>query len=92
MLYTLTSLSLVNQLVGFATQNGGTTGGAGGPTTTYVRLNIRWLPLSPNAIHHSVTSLAALRSAVAGTDPKIIQVSGIITGGNTSLLLLKYFY
>ncbi|KAI0074407.1 pectin lyase-like protein [Panus rudis PR-1116 ss-1] len=51
----------VNQLVGFATLNGGTTGGAGGPTTT-------------------VTSLAALRSAVAGTNPKIVQVSGIIQG------------
>ncbi|KAK7692156.1 hypothetical protein QCA50_003775 [Cerrena zonata] len=51
----------VDQLVGFATQNGGTTGGAGGPTTT-------------------VTSLAALRSAVTGASPKIVQVSGIITG------------
>lgn len=32
-----------------------------------------------------VTSLAALRSAVAGTNPKIVQVSGIITGGDDYL-------
>ncbi|KAJ3491907.1 hypothetical protein NLI96_g347 [Meripilus lineatus] len=51
----------VDQLVGFASQNGGTTGGAGGSTVT-------------------VTSLAALRSAVAGTSPKIVKVSGIIQG------------
>ncbi|KAJ7171364.1 pectin lyase-like protein [Mycena filopes] len=51
----------VNQLVGYATLNGGTTGGAGGTTTT-------------------VTTLAALRAAVTGATPKIVQISGIITG------------
>jgi hypothetical protein len=29
----------------------------------------------------SVTTLAALRSAVTGASPKIVKVSGIITGG-----------
>ncbi|KAI0784679.1 pectin lyase-like protein [Abortiporus biennis] len=56
----------VNQLVGYATLNGGTTGGAGGPTVT-------------------VTSLAALRSAVTGASPKIVQVSGIITGDGDTI-------
>ncbi|KAG9092171.1 hypothetical protein FS749_015950 [Ceratobasidium sp. UAMH 11750] len=51
----------VDGIAGYATLNGGTTGGAGGATTT-------------------VTSLAALRSAVAGTSPKIVKISGIITG------------
>ncbi|KAF7427803.1 hypothetical protein PC9H_007019 [Pleurotus ostreatus] len=60
--------------VGYASLNGGTTGGSGGPTTT-------------------VTTLDALTAAVAGNDPKIVIVSGTITGdaivkvgGNTSLL------
>ncbi|KAG9220291.1 hypothetical protein CCMSSC00406_0006356 [Pleurotus cornucopiae] len=60
--------------VGYASLNGGTTGGSGGPTTT-------------------VTTLDALTAAVAGDDPKIVIVSGTITGnvivkvgGNTSLL------
>ncbi|TFK65848.1 pectate lyase [Pluteus cervinus] len=62
---------------GYATQNGGTTGGTGGPTTT-------------------VTSLAALTSAVAGNAKKIVIISecvGTITGNtvvkvgsNTSIL------
>lgn len=58
-------------LVGFGA---GTTGGAGGPTTT-------------------VSTLSALESAVSGSSPKIVQVSGTITGdvdvmvgSNTSIL------
>ncbi|KAF8585140.1 polysaccharide lyase family 1 protein [Ramaria rubella] len=51
----------VDQLVGYASLDGGTTGGAGGLTTT-------------------VTTLAALRAAVTGATPKIVQLSGIITG------------
>ncbi|KIJ51629.1 polysaccharide lyase family 1 protein [Sphaerobolus stellatus SS14] len=51
----------VDQLVGYATQNGGTTGGNGGATTT-------------------VTTLAALRAAITGASPKIVQISGIIQG------------
>ncbi|CAE6428129.1 unnamed protein product [Rhizoctonia solani] len=51
----------VDGIAGYATLNGGTTGGTGGSTTI-------------------VTSLAALRSAVAGTSPKIVKISGIITG------------
>ena len=45
-------------LVGYGA---GTTGGAGGPTTT-------------------VSTLSALESAVSGSSPKIVQVSGTITG------------
>ncbi|KZV61704.1 polysaccharide lyase family 1 protein [Peniophora sp. CONT] len=56
----------VDQLVGYATQNGGTTGGAGGTTTT-------------------VTTLAALRAAVLSADPKIVKISGIITGDGESV-------
>ncbi|KAJ7137554.1 pectin lyase-like protein [Mycena crocata] len=56
----------VNQLVGYATLNGGTTGGTGGATTT-------------------VTSLAALRAAVTGATPKIVQISGIITGDGETI-------
>ncbi|VDB82653.1 unnamed protein product [Peniophora sp. CBMAI 1063] len=56
----------VDQLVGYATQNGGTTGGAGGATTT-------------------VTSLADLRAAVLSADPKIVKISGIITGDGESV-------
>ncbi|EIN04238.1 pectin lyase-like protein [Punctularia strigosozonata HHB-11173 SS5] len=55
-----------NQLFGYATLNGGTTGGAGGTVTT-------------------VTSLADLRSAVTGATPKIVQVSGIITGDGDTI-------
>ncbi|KAJ6613868.1 pectin lyase-like protein [Mycena sp. CBHHK59/15] len=55
-----------DQMVGYATLNGGTTGGAGGPTTT-------------------VTSLAALRAAVTGATPKIIEISGIITGDGETI-------
>ncbi|KAJ7201291.1 pectin lyase-like protein [Mycena pura] len=51
----------VDGIVGYATLNGGTTGGGTGPTVT-------------------VTSLAALRSAVTGATPKIVKISGIITG------------
>ncbi|VDB82654.1 unnamed protein product [Peniophora sp. CBMAI 1063] len=51
----------VDQLVGYATLNGGTTGGTGGATTT-------------------VTTLADLRAAVTGATPKIVKISGIITG------------
>lgn len=47
--------------VGYATLNGGTSGGAGGPTVT-------------------VTSLDALTSAVTGNDPKIVLISGTISG------------
>jgi pectate lyase len=47
-------------LVGWATQGGGTTGGAGGSTVT-------------------VTSLAALNSAVSSTAPMIVRVSGNFT-------------
>lgn len=60
--------------VGYATLNGGTTGGHGGPTTT-------------------VTTLSALTSAVAGDSPKIVIISGTLTGNavvkvgsNTSVL------
>jgi len=56
----------VNQMVGYATLNGGTTGGAGGPTTT-------------------VTTLAALRAAITGATPKIVQISGIITGDGDTI-------
>ncbi|KAJ6505551.1 pectin lyase-like protein [Mycena sanguinolenta] len=56
----------VNQLVGFATLNGGTTGGTGGPVTT-------------------VTTLAALRAAITGATPKIVQISGIITGDGDTI-------
>ncbi|KAJ7225025.1 hypothetical protein C8J57DRAFT_1535586 [Mycena rebaudengoi] len=56
----------INQLVGYATLNGGTTGGAGGPTTI-------------------VTSLAALRTAVTGATPKIVEISGIITGDGETI-------
>ncbi|KAF8174122.1 pectin lyase-like protein [Mycena galopus ATCC 62051] len=55
-----------NELVGFATLNGGTTGGAGGPTTT-------------------VTTLAALRAAITGATPKIVQINGIITGDGDTI-------
>ncbi|KAJ7258907.1 pectin lyase-like protein [Mycena rebaudengoi] len=58
----------INQLVGYATLNGGTTGGAGGPTTI-------------------VTSLAALRTAVTGATPKIVEISGIITGVANMLII-----
>ncbi|KAF9257197.1 polysaccharide lyase family 1 protein, partial [Marasmius fiardii PR-910] len=47
--------------VGYATLNGGTTGGSGGPVTT-------------------VTTLDALTSAVAGSNKKIVIISGTITG------------
>ncbi|CAK5283363.1 unnamed protein product [Mycena citricolor] len=47
--------------VGYATLNGGTTGGSGGPTTT-------------------VSTLAALTSAVTGSAKKIVLISGTITG------------
>ncbi|KAJ7196948.1 pectate lyase [Mycena pura] len=60
--------------VGYATLNGGTTGGSGGPTTT-------------------VSTLAALTSAVAGDAKKVVLISGTITGNtvvkvgaNTSLI------
>ncbi|KAJ7247062.1 pectate lyase [Mycena rebaudengoi] len=60
--------------LGYATLNGGTTGGSGGPTTT-------------------VSTLAALTSAVAGDAKKIVLVSGTITGNvvvkvgsNTSII------
>ncbi|KAJ7485906.1 pectin lyase-like protein [Mycena latifolia] len=56
----------IDQMVGYATLNGGTTGGAGGATTT-------------------VTSLAALRSAITGATPKIVQISGIITGDGDTI-------
>ncbi|KIO24466.1 hypothetical protein M407DRAFT_76962, partial [Tulasnella calospora MUT 4182] len=60
---------------GYATLNGGTTGGAGGATVT-------------------VTNLADLRAAVAGTSPKIVRLTTIIqgdgevvdVGSNTSVL------
>ncbi|THU89056.1 pectate lyase [Dendrothele bispora CBS 962.96] len=47
--------------LGYATLNGGTRGGSGGPVTT-------------------VTSLDALNDAVQGNDPKIVIISGVITG------------
>ncbi|KAF9483316.1 pectate lyase B [Pholiota conissans] len=47
--------------LGYATLNGGTTGGSGGATTT-------------------VSTLAALTSAVSGTGKKIVLISGTITG------------
>ncbi|THU86312.1 polysaccharide lyase family 1 protein [Dendrothele bispora CBS 962.96] len=47
--------------VGYATLNGGTTGGSGGPVTT-------------------VTTLAALTSAVASDTAKVVRISGTITG------------
>ncbi|PPQ68287.1 hypothetical protein CVT24_005103, partial [Panaeolus cyanescens] len=60
--------------IGYATTNGGTTGGSGGPVTT-------------------VSTLAALTSAVAGDAKKIVIISGSITGtgsiaigSNTSVL------
>ncbi|KAF9005703.1 pectin lyase-like protein [Hymenopellis radicata] len=56
----------IDQLVGFATLNGGTTGGAGGATTT-------------------VTTLAALRAAVTGATPKIVEINGIITGDGDTI-------
>ncbi|KAJ7601863.1 pectin lyase-like protein [Mycena polygramma] len=56
----------IDQQVGFATLNGGTTGGAGGTTTT-------------------VTTLADLRTAVTGATPKIVQISGIITGDGDTI-------
>jgi pectate lyase len=56
----------VDSMSGFATLNGGTTGGTGGPTVT-------------------VTTLAALRSAITGATPKIVQVSGIITGDGDTI-------
>jgi pectate lyase len=46
---------------GFATQNGGTTGGKGGQTTT-------------------VTTVAELKAAVADNTPRIVIVSGSMTG------------
>ncbi|KAJ6451356.1 pectin lyase-like protein [Mycena vitilis] len=56
----------VDQQVGYATLNGGTTGGAGGTTTT-------------------VTTLADLRTAITGATPKIVQISGIITGDGETI-------
>lgn len=56
----------MNQLVGYATLNGGTTGGTGGTTTT----------ISAS----SSTALAALRAAVTGTSKKIVYINGIVTG------------
>ncbi|KAF1815892.1 pectin lyase-like protein [Eremomyces bilateralis CBS 781.70] len=47
--------------VGFATLNGGTKGGAGGPTV-------------------NVASADALQSAVEGNDPKIVVITGPISG------------
>ncbi len=52
------SAAPVDQLVGYGA---GTTGGAGGPSTT-------------------VTTLSALESAVRGSSPKIVYVSGTISG------------
>ncbi|KAI5118608.1 hypothetical protein M0805_008039 [Coniferiporia weirii] len=60
--------------VGYATLNGGTSGGSGGPVTT-------------------VSTLDDLTSAVSGDDPKVVIISGTITGdavvkigNNTSVL------
>ncbi|KAF1920178.1 pectate lyase-like protein [Ampelomyces quisqualis] len=47
--------------IGYATQNGGTTGGTGGPSTT-------------------VSTLAQLSAAAAGTGPQVIVLQGAITG------------
>ncbi|KAG8916612.1 hypothetical protein FRC01_002958, partial [Tulasnella sp. 417] len=70
-----TSTGCPSTLEGYATQNGGTTGGAGGTTVT-------------------VSNIADLRTAAAGTTAKIIRLTSIITGdgervdvgSNTSIL------
>ncbi|KAG8994248.1 hypothetical protein FRB90_000496 [Tulasnella sp. 427] len=70
-----TSGGCPSSIEGYATQNGGTTGGAGGSTVT-------------------VSTLADLRTAVAGTTAKIVRLTSIITGdgevvdvgSNTSVL------
>ena len=60
--------------VGYATLNGGTTGGKGGSTTT-------------------VSTLAQYTAAIAGDSPKVVIISGTITGAvqarpgsNTSII------
>ncbi|KAG8924636.1 hypothetical protein FRC00_004898 [Tulasnella sp. 408] len=70
-----TSTGCPSTLEGYATLNGGTTGGAGGTTVT-------------------VSTLADLRAAVAGTTAKIVRLTTIIqgdgevvdVGSNTSVL------
>ena len=56
-------------MTGYATQNGGTTGGAGGATVT---------ASTGTAIHQALCSRASTST------PITIQVSGTITVGNTS--------
>lgn len=53
--------------LGYASLNGGTTGGSGGSVTT-------------------VTTLDALTSAVEGDDPKIVIISGTITGSDGAVV------
>lgn len=63
------SASAVGSPIGYASQNGGTTGGAGGTTVT---------ASTGTAIHQ------ALCGRASNTTPIIIQVSGTITVGNTA--------
>jgi pectate lyase len=61
-------------MIGYATVSGGTTGGAGGSTTTI------------STIDQLVTWGA---SREKNTTPEIVQISGKITGGSTTLITIK---
>lgn len=61
-------------MIGFATVSGGTTGGAGGATKTI----------------SSIDQLVAWGAArEKNTTPEIVQISGKITGGGTTLITIK---
>ena len=82
-------------LEGYATFNGGTTGGAGGPTTyVAVRFGLIIIVTDDGEFLRTVADLPALRSAVAAGTPKIVRINTIIigdggiveVGNNTSIL------
>ncbi|CAK5283350.1 unnamed protein product [Mycena citricolor] len=64
--------------VGYATLNGGTTGGSGGPTTTVTTLDAR-KQSDFNSAARTLTE-RAVTTALTGSAKKIVLISGTITG------------